>query len=338
MKQCPFLLCWKQTPGVWTVDVSENVWRRVLMSYWRSRRWRQRWWTAVSSSATSAGRTGGWTRTVPETRRKHKLTSRQRQVIRPNWTFGLLTSVWTMERRCDLISETIPKMSAYSCSLMCCMRRSRAMNVPVLPTPALIEEETETDCYCNHLRAEGRHHGNDFILIDLIDLLWVWLPALSICISEALKKINFICYHLGEEWFPQRLSLWLWRNQEYRAKWQYCISWLQREGKICRDQSVLISPCKHEERVKARTNQSLLIGKKAGHVKKEPITDPSLVNNKMSTDVSFTSLICSHVWPDLQWTMIGSLVLFACWRTIWTNCRMLSMALTVGTPWSGHEV
>lgn len=156
MKQCPFLLCWKQTPGVWTVDVSENVWRRVLMSYSRSRRWRQRWWTAVSSSATSAGRTGGWTRTVPETRRKHKLTSRQRQVIRANWTFGLLTSVWTMERRCDLISETIPKMSAYSCSLMCCMRRSRAMNVPVLPTPALIEEETETDCYCNHLRQSRR--------------------------------------------------------------------------------------------------------------------------------------------------------------------------------------
>lgn len=47
------------------------------------------------------------------------------------------TSVWTMDKRCERISDTIPRMSTNSCSLMCCIKRSRAMNVPVLPTPAL---------------------------------------------------------------------------------------------------------------------------------------------------------------------------------------------------------
>ncbi len=39
------------------------------MSCWRSRRWHRRWWTAASSSATSTGRTDGWTRTAPAERK-----------------------------------------------------------------------------------------------------------------------------------------------------------------------------------------------------------------------------------------------------------------------------
>lgn len=52
-------------------------------------------------------------------------------------TTSVPTSVWTIDRRWERISDTMPRMSANSCSLMCCIRRSRAMNVPVLPTPAL---------------------------------------------------------------------------------------------------------------------------------------------------------------------------------------------------------
>ncbi|TNN37403.1 hypothetical protein EYF80_052427 [Liparis tanakae] len=50
---------------------------------------------------------------------------------------GQLTSVWTMDRRCERISATRPSTSATSCSLTSCSRRSRAMKVPVRPTPAL---------------------------------------------------------------------------------------------------------------------------------------------------------------------------------------------------------
>lgn len=49
------------------------------------------------------------------------------------------TSVCTMDIRYDLISDTSPKMSTNSCSRMCCKSLSRAMNVPVRPTPALQE-------------------------------------------------------------------------------------------------------------------------------------------------------------------------------------------------------
>lgn len=47
------------------------------------------------------------------------------------------TSVWTIDIRYDLISETRPKMSTNSWSRMCCKSLSRAMKVPVRPTPAL---------------------------------------------------------------------------------------------------------------------------------------------------------------------------------------------------------
>lgn len=55
----------------------------------------------------------------------------------------LCTSVWTIESLCERISDTRPRISTYSCSWMCCMRRSRAMNVPVRPTPALTHKHTK---------------------------------------------------------------------------------------------------------------------------------------------------------------------------------------------------
>lgn len=47
------------------------------------------------------------------------------------------TSVCTIDIRYDLISDTSPKMSTNSWSRMCCKSLSRAMKVPVRPTPAL---------------------------------------------------------------------------------------------------------------------------------------------------------------------------------------------------------
>lgn len=49
------------------------------------------------------------------------------------------TSVCTIDILCDRISDTSPKMSTNSWSRMCCKSLSRAMNVPVRPTPALQE-------------------------------------------------------------------------------------------------------------------------------------------------------------------------------------------------------
>lgn len=76
----------------------------------------------------------------------------------------VLTSVWTMERRCDRISDTIPRMSTNSCSRMCCMRRSRAMKVPVLPTPAL--NATDTHGVIRHRSPQQRetwHHLSNWL-------------------------------------------------------------------------------------------------------------------------------------------------------------------------------
>jgi hypothetical protein len=42
-----------------------------------------------------------------------------------------------MDIRYDLISDTSPKMSTNSWSRMCCKSLSKAMKVPVRPTPAL---------------------------------------------------------------------------------------------------------------------------------------------------------------------------------------------------------
>ena len=47
------------------------------------------------------------------------------------------TSVCTIDIRYDRISDTSPRMSTNSWSRMCCKSLSRAMNVPVRPTPAL---------------------------------------------------------------------------------------------------------------------------------------------------------------------------------------------------------
>ena len=47
------------------------------------------------------------------------------------------TSVCTIDIRYDRISDTNPRMSTNSWSRICCKSLSRAMNVPVRPTPAL---------------------------------------------------------------------------------------------------------------------------------------------------------------------------------------------------------
>lgn len=48
-----------------------------------------------------------------------------------------LTSVWTMFIRCWRNLYTVPKISSFLLSLICCNSMSIAINVPVLPTPAL---------------------------------------------------------------------------------------------------------------------------------------------------------------------------------------------------------
>lgn len=97
----------------------------------------------------------------------------------------VFTSVWTMDRRCDRISDTMPRMSANSCSLMCCIRRSRAMNVPVRPTPALNHRHRQT-VIKPLLLLSDRHgpgvttptngsqkHHNGHDIIGIIAFLWL---------------------------------------------------------------------------------------------------------------------------------------------------------------------
>lgn len=53
------------------------------------------------------------------------------------WMQMYCCSVWTIQTRSFLIAQTIPKMSTYFDTRICCSILSRVIKVPLRPTPAL---------------------------------------------------------------------------------------------------------------------------------------------------------------------------------------------------------
>jgi hypothetical protein len=57
------------------------------------------------------------------------------------YSWNTLTSVCTMLVRCLRNLNTVPNMSTFLFSEICCSKISTAISVPVLPTPALKQKK-----------------------------------------------------------------------------------------------------------------------------------------------------------------------------------------------------